>query len=223
MTNQYAHIANLYHKKIKHDLDQKKINLELIKRPGIKMLDNKSILDLGCGSGIHTKYLATKFPKVKSIVGMDNSREFIKIAKEVNSDKLITYTLGSMDRIPAKSNSFDLIYSRYTLHYSKNLAKTLKEIYRVTKPNGILFFQDVHPTYTLFFKKSKNYATKEILSMPIQGSKIKVTHPSFTIQEYVNAITKNSWKLLELKEYFGARSKIKNYQVPTIITFKLQK
>ena len=48
---------------------------------GLDSLENKTILEIGCGNGVQTKYILNKY-KPKSITGIDLSNENIRIANQ---------------------------------------------------------------------------------------------------------------------------------------------
>ena len=48
---------------------------------GLDSLENKTILEIGCGNGVQTKYILNKY-KPKSITGIDLNKENIRIANQ---------------------------------------------------------------------------------------------------------------------------------------------
>jgi ubiquinone/menaquinone biosynthesis C-methylase UbiE len=98
-------------------------------------------LDLGCGTGLLTQELQSL--GVRSVVGIDQSEEMIRIAKKDNPD--LTFSVGPSDRLPFKDQSFDLVASSLMLHYLKDFGPTLGEIARVLRPQGSFVFSMHHP------------------------------------------------------------------------------
>lgn len=63
------------------------------------------MLDIGCGTGEATNSLAQRLPNIKEICAVDRSREFIDLAKEVNTDPDIHYRcMNAEDEWPSKWN-----------------------------------------------------------------------------------------------------------------------
>ena len=115
-----------------------------------------TVLDLGCGNGYWTKLLAQKYKKV---VGVDNSKKLIQIAKNKRQLSNIEYKLVEIESdFPFINNSFDLIFSNMVLHYVKDLNKLIQELHRVVKPNGLFLVSFVHP----IFESNKNSSLKSI-------------------------------------------------------------
>ncbi len=110
-------------------------------------------LDLGCGPGHISAYLARFAPKSK-VWAMDISPEMLLHVREnANkagvSDRVFT-TEGDMRWLPFEDNSFDLVVSQYVFHHLPDLDVALSEVDRVLKPGGALLIRDfVRPSADL--------------------------------------------------------------------------
>jgi SAM-dependent methyltransferase len=84
----------------------------------------KTILDVGCGNGAITNFLADYY----TVTGLDRSESALEY---VNTNKI----LASADAIPIKDNVFDLVFSSELLEHLEDevLVNTVKEIKRVSK------------------------------------------------------------------------------------------
>jgi len=151
------------------------------------------------------------------------STDFIEIAKKENPGPKIKYVTALMGKMPFPHDSFDFIFSRNTIHYSKSLLDTFTEIRRIMRPGARFYSQDSHPIFTLFLKQNKDYEKKEDVSFPIQGGQIRVLHPSFTISDYIDAILKSGFKIISYKEYFGRRSQVGEFRIPVTQGWMLEK
>lgn len=91
------------------------------------------ILDAGCGTGGNLVALN----KMGYAVGIDLSKEAIYFSKQRGIDKLVE---GSVSKLPFKDNCFDVLLSVDVLYHRQVDDDTLalKELYRVSKENGIL-------------------------------------------------------------------------------------
>ncbi len=88
------------------------------------------LLDVGCGSGISTRFWQCK------TFGIDPSEELIKIAKQ--KDKEGDYIIASAEKLPFPDKSFDIVTSITAVHNFKDIEKALNEIKRVAKGRVIL-------------------------------------------------------------------------------------
>lgn len=101
----------------------------------------KTILDLGCGVGRNLIPLVKQGFKVS---GIDYAPEAIKQTSKILNQKKIKACLIKGDiykTLPYKDASFDALISVQVIQhsYEKDLIKAVKEIYRVLKPNGLMF------------------------------------------------------------------------------------
>jgi len=99
---------------------------------------HKTVLDAGCGFGQWTMALSELNANVYAIEA-DFSRMMItKTVSEVRKRKNIIFNLASTEKLPFLDDSFDAIFS-YSVLYSTDFKKTIKEFYRVLKPKGSVY------------------------------------------------------------------------------------
>lgn len=110
--------------------------LENIADNFISYLNGKKVLDVGCGPGRDSKYL---YDKGFEVVGIDLTNNFLEIAK-AKVPRAKFYKMD-MRNLGFKNQSFNGIWCNGAfLHIPKNQNnKTLKEFYRVLKPEGIMY------------------------------------------------------------------------------------
>jgi ubiquinone/menaquinone biosynthesis C-methylase UbiE len=101
----------------------------------VKNIKGKKLLDIGCGAGIHIKSYSKKGAKCS---GIDISETMIEMAKKKNPK--IEFKVGTVTKLPYKSNSFDVVTCSLILDYIKDLNKAFKEINRVLKKGGTLYY-----------------------------------------------------------------------------------
>lgn len=100
----------------------------------------RKILDLGCGTGRHSIFLAKEG---FTVYATDISNTAIKLtenkAKSLNIEN-IYFQQHDMREIPFPNSFFDAIICVWTIMHGtlKDISKTINEIYRVLKPNGML-------------------------------------------------------------------------------------
>ena len=104
-------------------------------------LSGKRVLMLGCGTGEESLML-NEF-RATDIIGIDLSKEAIKLAKESYPD--FEFFVCDMHTLPFEDNCFDFVYSSLAIHYSDTPEKVYNEIYRVLKKDGQLLFSIGHP------------------------------------------------------------------------------
>ena len=104
-------------------------------------LENKRILDLGCGQGIWSYYMLSK--GAKEVIGIDISEVSINNACKKQEmmridAKRMKFILYDGLGIPFKDNSFDVVHSDGVIHHAEDDRMLLKESYRVLREGGAL-------------------------------------------------------------------------------------
>lgn len=122
-------------------------------------INNKSILDLGCGHG----YYARLFAKLgaKKILGIDISKKMIQDAKMLTKNcPTIKYLVGDMRTLPTLGK-FDLVLAIFSLHYAKTcdeLYIICENIYKNLIKNGHFYAFIPHPTFAIKNNKQYNFS-----------------------------------------------------------------
>ncbi len=93
----------------------------------------RSLLDVGCGAG---QTLMDLDPKRISLFGLDIDLEALELGRQLTS--AINYVNGSVDHIPFKDNSFDMVISRVTLPLT-DIPHSLESIHKVLRPAGLVW------------------------------------------------------------------------------------
>lgn len=132
----------------------------------ITYLNKPKILDLGCGTGLGYAICNSLNGEIQ-YTGVDISQEMLAIlAENYPNANLINSAMSDLSAID--DNKFDVVLSLFTaFSYTDDYKKTISEISRVTKPNGIIFLS-VISKYSLRrlikFKcqRRENYKTRGV-------------------------------------------------------------
>lgn len=95
-----------------------------------------SVLELACGTGQLTFLLADR---VKSWEATDFSEKMIEAAKKQSVNGNISFSVQDATNLTYSEKSFDVVIIANALHIMPNPEMALTEIYKVLKPNGLLF------------------------------------------------------------------------------------
>jgi ubiquinone/menaquinone biosynthesis C-methylase UbiE len=111
--------------------------LEFVDRLGLPR--GASVLDAGCGPGYLLEALAARQFRV---AGLDASQRMVETARRrvVNAKPAFSprFKQASIDRLPYRSETFDLVCSTGVIEYLPQDGPVLGEFYRVLKPGGHL-------------------------------------------------------------------------------------
>lgn len=126
-------------------------------------LKGKKILDLGCGFGEISIYLALKKAQVTSVDISQNMLNVVdKLAKKYRVKTRIKTVKSPAEKLPFPDNYFDLVYGGNVLHHV-DIPQASLEIHRVLKKNGkALFIEPLgyNPLINIYRKLSKDVHTK---------------------------------------------------------------
>ena len=122
---------------IKKERRQAQIDLieELLQWSGVQQAEN--ILDVGCGIGGSSLYLATKFNA--KVTGITLSPVQASRATERATEADLTeasFQVADAQNMPFADNSFDLVWSLESGEHMPDKTKFMQECYRVLKPGG---------------------------------------------------------------------------------------
>jgi len=112
-------------------------------------LDNKIILEIGCGLGFHTELLSYKCKKVISIDLSEYAIEVTKKRLQIKDIRNVDLYLGSATSIPLENESVDYVWSWGVIHHIPDSERVVSEIRRVLKKNGSF--------YGMFYNKTSVY------------------------------------------------------------------
>ena len=103
-------------------------------RPGQKLVD------VGCGPGDFTRYLARLSDGKSKILGIDSNPKSIKAGiadtKKAHLSHVVSYKLGDAYKIPIDDDYADLTCCRTLLMHLDDPLKAVREMARITKPGG---------------------------------------------------------------------------------------
>jgi ubiquinone/menaquinone biosynthesis C-methylase UbiE len=107
--------------------------------------DKKLVLDLGCGTGGSTFFLA-KHGKAEWIVGVDLARDMIRVAKKNATnrrlDQKTCFIVCDGRYLPFKALCFEALISRGDVFcFLVPLKDTVQELKRIMKPKGVMLLE----------------------------------------------------------------------------------
>lgn len=153
------------------------------------------LLEVGCSMGTDLLQLSQRGMEV---TGIDLTEEGIKLAQtrfdlyQENADLKV----DDAENLSFGENNFDIVYSFGVLHHTPNTQKSIDEVWRVLKPNGLAVIM-------LYHRRSFNYLVHYLLNAPFDGNRkdrCPVEH-AYTKTEVRNMFKKFKVTNLEI-EYF---------------------
>jgi ubiquinone/menaquinone biosynthesis C-methylase UbiE len=185
------------------DLDQK------VTREMLGSVRFKSILEIGCGTGKNTIFLAQIGEQVHAL---DFSAGMIEKAKEKVTAENVRFSMADLTkRWPCDDAAYDLIVCCLVLEHIEDLSHIFAEAARTLTPNGKFFVNELHP-----FKQYRG--TKARFERGAET--IHVDAFVHHISDFTNAATANGLKLVTLNEYWH---EVDQDKPPRLVSFLFEK
>ena len=103
-------------------------------------------LDVGCGEGFNTRLVADRGAH---LTGIDICEKFIDYARETEQaePRGIVYQVATAGDLPFDEVSFDFAIATMSMMDMPDIARAVKEVFRVLKPGGFFQFSICHPCF----------------------------------------------------------------------------
>jgi len=129
-----SEIYRAYRKYWLSDLSRGENTLNVFKQSGaIKNLENRLILDCGCGSGGLCEASVKEGAKV---IGVDTCRDIVTVAKNRSAE--VQYVIASGTNLPFVENIFDIVFAVDVLEHVYDQSRFVMKMFSVLKQNGLL-------------------------------------------------------------------------------------
>ena len=154
---------------------------------------DKTVLELAAGTGLIAKHIANA---AEYIEVTDASEQMIRQAERENHAENLHFSVQDMFCLPYADAAFDVVIVSNALHIVPQPEKSLREIKRVLKDDGVL----IAPTFT---HAENSFPGKvKAFFMNLAGFPL---HSKWTSEEYLKFLQQNDWtvrKSVVLKESF---------------------
>lgn len=135
------------------ELDKGRTELKKIEE--FSDLKDKEVLEIGCGDGRVSGFLAGK---AKKLTAIDPNEKDIEKAK--SKVKNVDFRVGTGEDLEFDDETFDTVMFTLSLHHNKDCKKAISEAYRVLRKGGQLVVLEpvdegeVQKFFTIFGKES---------------------------------------------------------------------
>jgi ubiquinone/menaquinone biosynthesis C-methylase UbiE len=166
-------------------------------------------LEIGCGTGKNTEWLATK---AKQIIAVDLSKEMLAVAKEkIKSDKVDFKQADITQSWTFVKEQFDLVTFSLVLEHIENLDDIFGEVSNALVPGGYVYIGELHP-FKQYIGSKARFETDEGLQI------LKCFNHN--ISDFIQSAKNYNLKFLDINEYFDDNDRT---TIPRILTLLLIK
>ncbi|XP_078376740.1 2-phytyl-1,4-naphtoquinone methyltransferase-like [Oculina patagonica] len=130
-------------------LSVQKVEGEMFVQTDICPQAGDAILDLGCGTGELSAYLAELVGPEGKVVGVDPDKERILLARQAHGEiKNLSFVEGSASNFPGiGSESYDIIFSNHVIHWIPDKQEVFKNMFGSLKRGGKIAVQYVDHSF----------------------------------------------------------------------------
>lgn len=171
-------------------------------------IDFDNCLEIGCGTGKNTVWLATK---AKSVTSIDFSGEMLAKAKEKVSSLNVFFKQADITHDWNFGNNYNLITFCLVLEHIENLDHIFGEAAKALQPTGYVYIGELHPF--------KQYTGSKARFESREGLQI-VDCFNHHVSDFVETPQKHGLKLIDIKEQFDENNR---NNIPRILSVLLQK
>lgn len=101
------------------------------------------VLEIGCGTGKNTEWLA---PRARSVLALDGSEKMLERARERPGVQRVRFLQHDLRQPwPTGEAAHDLVTCNLVLEHLEDLAFVFSEVRRVLRPGGCFFLCELHP------------------------------------------------------------------------------
>lgn len=112
---------------------------------------NKRILEIGCGSGTGAGII-NKTYRPRQYIGIDLDEKMVRIAKQKNPERNMTFMEGDVSSLPFREESFDAVFDFGVIHHIPNWKDCVREVHRVLTQGGHFILEDLsRESFSTFF------------------------------------------------------------------------
>lgn len=198
---------------------------EIVEFPEIKRqlpdVQDKKVLDVGCGFGHLLKYIKTLQPK--SVSGIDLSRKMIEECKKDTGLSDALFYQGDILETEFKE-TFDLIVSSLALHYVEDFNQLAKKLNHLLEEGGTLLFTMEHPIQTAsmsenivgkdeegLYMRLDHYFNESKRTIYWNGADYNVSKFHHKLDTIINSLIQNGFTIEYLKDLGDSPEVRKNF------------
>ena len=163
-------------------------------RERLPLGEDAAVLELGCGTGLNTEWLARHAGRV---VAVDVSPEMLTRARRRLAEASVT--LREMDVIepwPFDDSAFDAVVATLVLEHVERLAPVFCEAHRALRPGGTFYLSELHPSRQLG-------GTQANFEHEASGEHVVIEAFAHSVSEFVDEGLAAGFSVRAMGEWYG--------------------
>ncbi len=108
---------------------------------GAVSLEGKSVLEVGCGRGGGSSYIA-RYLRPRQVLGMDLSPQAVELCRKLHQVPGLSFRQGDAENLPCGDAEFDAVVNLESSHCYGSVPAFLAQVHRVLRPGGHFLWAD---------------------------------------------------------------------------------
>lgn len=164
----------------------------VVMRSGLVDVRDRDVIELGCGTGKNTEWLAAT---ARAVLALDFSRGMLARARTRVAATNVAFVQHDVrEAWPAADGSADLVAGNLVLEHVEHVAHPYAESARVLRRGGRVFFCELHP-------ERQRHGAQAQFTDAERGERVRVAAHRHTVAELVNEGLAQGLLLLHLGEW----------------------
>ncbi|MEJ2216185.1 MAG: class I SAM-dependent methyltransferase [Gemmatimonadota bacterium] len=153
--------------------------------------DGRDVLELGCGTGLNTEWLAAR---ARRVVGVDFSEGMLRQAErrvDVANASFLRHDLSAA--LPFDAGSWDVVVFALVLEHMASVEGPIAEAARVLRPDGTLVVCEYHPCRQLAGGQAR-------FRPDATAGEVRIPAYVHLVSDYVDAAVSSGLRLSRMEE-----------------------
>jgi ubiquinone/menaquinone biosynthesis C-methylase UbiE len=105
-------------------------------------LENRTVLEVGCGHGGGAAYLAGRYGP-RMLIGVDLNRRHVALCRDKQKAPNLQFRRGDAEALPVDASSTDVVINIESSHCYPSRRRFIAEVARVLRPGGTFLLADI--------------------------------------------------------------------------------
>ncbi len=108
--------------------------------------NHRTLVDLGCGGGLDTRFVAEQMPADSDVIALDLTPELLSRVRNTVADirgAKVQTLAADMERLPLADGVADVVIANASLNLATDKAAAFAEVARILRPGGHLLAADL--------------------------------------------------------------------------------
>jgi ubiquinone/menaquinone biosynthesis C-methylase UbiE len=187
---------------------------EVLRKVDLNFVGRK-VIEVGCGTGRNTEWLARPESGAAEIVGLDFSAAMLTRARDRVRDPRVRFIQHDIRASwPLRDDSADLVIVTLVLEHVEDLQPVFAEAARTLSAGGDLFICELHPMRQLLGGQAQFTSTQT-------GERTLVPAFLHNVSDYVNAGSASGFEVVNLGEWHDVNACLS--EAPRLLSLPLLK